>query len=99
MRVHLRAKFEVSSIILTSFRQGWGWGGSFTPPNSKQTPKKPTRIRVKVNSVILKHELWSCLLPRKILLTENCIARSLLQNNNSNNNDKKFFLTNVLYLY
>ena len=28
MCVYLRAKFQVSSIILTSFRQG----GSFTPP-------------------------------------------------------------------
>ena len=32
MGVHLRAKFEASSIILTSFRR---------------TPKKPTLIRVK----------------------------------------------------
>ena len=43
MGVYLRAKFEVSSIILTSFRQG----GNFTPlPTSKRTPKKPTQIRV-----------------------------------------------------
>ena len=33
MDVYLRAKFEVSSIILTSFRQ--------------ESTKKPTRIRVK----------------------------------------------------
>ena len=46
MGVYLRAKFQVSSIILTGFRQG---GGNFTPPSpiSKQTPSKPTRIRVK----------------------------------------------------
>ena len=48
MGMYLRAKSEVSSIILTSFRQG---RGSFTlPPHpltSKRTPKKPTQIRVK----------------------------------------------------
>ena len=52
MSVYIRAKFEVSSIILTDFRQG-----IFTPPPpnrtplthpSKQTPKKPTQIRVKI---------------------------------------------------
>ena len=40
MCVYLRAKSEVSSIILTSFRQGEGV--------SKTNPKKPTRIRVKI---------------------------------------------------
>ena len=45
--MYLRAKFEVSSIILTSFRQ-WGGGDSnFIPPTLKQIPKKPTQIRVK----------------------------------------------------
>ena len=48
MRVYLRAKFEVSNIILTSFIQG---GGNFTPspppPYLKRTPKKPTQISVK----------------------------------------------------
>ena len=45
MGVYLRAKFEVSRIILTGFRQG----GNFTPPHptSKRTLKKPTQIRVK----------------------------------------------------
>ena len=43
MGVHLRAKFEVSSIILTSFRQG---GVILHPPTSKRTSKKPTQIRV-----------------------------------------------------
>ena len=36
-----------------------------------------------INSVILKHELC-------VLLTENCIVKSLSQNNN--NDDKKLFL-------
>ena len=54
MGVYLRAKFEVSSIILTSFRLERGWG-DFTPPHyppasSKRTPKKPTQIRVKWKS-------------------------------------------------
>ena len=50
MDLYLRAKFAVSSIILTSFRRGGGGGGAnFTPPSptSKRTPKKPTQIRVK----------------------------------------------------
>ena len=48
MGVYLQAKFQVSSIILPSFRQGGG-GGNFTPPpvTSKQTTKKPTQIKVK----------------------------------------------------
>ena len=39
-----------SSIILTSFRQEGGGGGAsnFIPPTLKQTPKKPTQIRVKL---------------------------------------------------
>ena len=49
--VYLHAKFKVSSIIPTSFRQegggiGWG-GGDFTPPISKRTTEEPTQIRVK----------------------------------------------------
>ena len=54
---YLRAKFEVSSMILTSFRQEGG--EEFNPPpihpphthtlTSKRTPKKPTQIRVKVS--------------------------------------------------
>ena len=46
--VYLCAKFQVSSLILTSFKlQGEGRGGEFSPPpTSKRTPKKPTRTRV-----------------------------------------------------
>ena len=46
MGVYLRAKFEVSSVILTGFRRG---GGNFTPhplPPQNQTPKKLIQIRV-----------------------------------------------------
>ena len=42
MSVYLRAKFQVSSITLMSFRLG-----VILPPTSKRTPKKPTQIRVK----------------------------------------------------
>ena len=51
MYVYLRAKFEVSSIILTRFQQGGG-GGNFNhplPPTSKETYKKPTQIGVNSN--------------------------------------------------
>ena len=43
MGVYLCAKFEVSSIILTGFRQSV----ILSLPTSKRTPKKPTQIRVK----------------------------------------------------
>ena len=42
MILYLRAKFEVPSIILPSFRQG-----VILLPTSKRTPKKPAQIRVK----------------------------------------------------
>ena len=42
MEVYLSAKFEVSSIILTGFRDV---EGDFTPPPPKK--KKPTQIRAK----------------------------------------------------
>ena len=47
MCMYLRTKFEVSTIILTRFKQG---GSNFTntpSPTSKQTSKNPTQIRVK----------------------------------------------------
>ena len=40
--VYLRTKFQVSIIILTSFRQGV----ILSPHTSKRTPKKPTQIRI-----------------------------------------------------
>ena len=57
MRVYLRTKFQVSSIILTSFRQGEGGGRreilpvpppSNTSKHTKRTPKTPTQIRVQL---------------------------------------------------
>ena len=47
MGVYLRAKFEHSSIVLTSFSKG---GGVILPPSptSKRTPKKPIQIRANI---------------------------------------------------
>ena len=45
MSVYLRAKFEVSSITLMSFRLGRIILPP--PPTSNRTPKKPTQIKVK----------------------------------------------------
>ena len=50
MSVYLRAKFQVSSITLTSFRLGV----ILPPPTSKRTPKKPTQIRVKCSVGLVK---------------------------------------------
>ena len=48
MLVYLRTKFQISSIILTSFRQrGRGDGGNFTP-TVKRTPKRPTLTRIDI---------------------------------------------------
>ena len=58
MSVYLRAKFEVSSIILTRFRKGVILPPPLHPSpffTSKRTPKKPTQIRVTfINGVELK---------------------------------------------
>ena len=62
MDVYLRVKFEVYSIILTSFRQGVILPHPPPPPETwKQTPKKPTQIRVKVRKCTVK-----CILIEKI---------------------------------
>ena len=46
MGLYLRVKFEVPSIILTSFRQG---GGNFTLPLPQNEPlKSPPRLGLKV---------------------------------------------------
>ena len=47
MRVYLPAKFQVSGIILTSFKQGEVILPHPPPPISRRTPKKPTQISVK----------------------------------------------------
>ena len=54
MGAHVRAKFKVSSIILTSFRQGVILPPT-TPRTSKRNLKKPTRIRTKTELFSHKH--------------------------------------------
>ena len=47
MCVYLCAKFEVSSLILTSFGQGWVGVGEFYPPPQNEPLKSPPRLRLK----------------------------------------------------
>ena len=56
MRVYLRAKFQVFSVILPSFRRGGGGGGVILhpPATSKRTPKKTTRISLKHQNIYVK---------------------------------------------
>ena len=59
MCVSLRAKFEVSSLILTSFRHGDG-GSNFTSYIKKRTPKKQIRVN-KIVSVLERYFGFKCL--------------------------------------
>ena len=59
MCMNLRAKCEVSSRILTSFRQGWYFSPLTPPLLSKRSPKKPTQIRInreKIKNVVNSFE-------------------------------------------
>ena len=47
MSVYLRAKFEVSSIILTSFRHG----GIVPPPPQNEPLKSPPRLGLKFKEI------------------------------------------------
>ena len=62
MCVYLRTKFQVSSMILTSFRQGVILHPpTTTTTTSKRTPKKSTQIRVKrrlSQTVFFKNKLY-----------------------------------------
>ena len=51
MCVYLRTKFQVSGIILTSFRQGGGGNFTLLPP-SKRTPKKTIRNESKTKKIL-----------------------------------------------
>ena len=46
MGAYLRAKFEISSIVLTGFRKDWGRGGNSCPlPQPQNEPlKSPPRL-------------------------------------------------------
>ena len=90
MGMYLRAKFEVSSLILTSFRQGGG-GGVILPTSPtilKRTPKKPTQIRVKAstetNSYRINLWIYTRILEKDFLVAEpwkdvECNYKFLLQ--------------------
>ena len=52
MGVYLRAKFEVSSIILTGFRQGGGDNFTLPPPQNKPL-KSPPRLGLRNSYVNL----------------------------------------------
>ena len=54
MCAYFHTKFQVFSMILTSFRQEEEGNFTHTPCNTKKTPKKPALIRIKQNSYILK---------------------------------------------
>ena len=67
MGLYLRAKFEVSSIILTSFRLGRE-GGDFTPPLSpqKEPLKSPPRLGLSGKLILGLKYLGQILLPFKV---------------------------------
>ena len=56
MCVYLREKFEVSSIFLTSFRQGVGVGegGNYTPPPQNETIKSLSRLGLRDRQFSIK---------------------------------------------
>ena len=57
MCVYLRAKFEVSSITLTSFRQE----GNFTPPPAQNQPlKSPPRLGLKLFDLSFNELTYDC---------------------------------------
>ena len=57
MYVYLRAKFDVSSIILTSFRHGGKWGGEGGVILPKNDPlKSPPRLELNQQELVLIHQ-------------------------------------------
>ena len=57
MRVYLRTKFQVSSVILTSFRQGVNLPP--TPPPQNKPLKSPPRLVLKKRSVISQRRCFA----------------------------------------
>ena len=59
MCVYLYTKFQVSNIILTSFRQGGKFppSPSSLPPSPQKNTKKPTQIRVKLLTTFSKSSI------------------------------------------
>ena len=69
MNVCLRTKFQVPSIILTSFRQA-GEGGGIIPPPTPQNrpPKSPPRLGLKgVDITETEEHSRNCYLKKSIL--------------------------------
>ena len=69
MGVYLRAKFEISSIILTSFRLGRG-GGDFTSPTQNETLKSPPRLGLSGKTILGLKYLGQILLSFKVKVKE-----------------------------
>ena len=99
MCVYLRVKFEVSSITLTSFRQG----GNFTLHHLKTNPSKPTQIRVQYSTIAAKGR-------REIKVNENMVLNAPLKtlsfnsfivnenmNDNNQDSDCKFFHESLFF--
>ena len=63
MAVYLPTKFQVSSITLTSFRQGEGVILPLPPLTPKRTSKKATQIRVKIDPLQLFLKSYKFLIP------------------------------------
>ena len=68
MSVYLRAKFEISSIILTSFRLGRG--GDFTSPTQNETLKSPPRLGLSGKTILGLKYLGQILLSFKVKVKE-----------------------------
>ena len=69
MGVYLRAKFEVSSIILTSFRLGRGVILPHPPPQN-ETLKSPPRLGLSGKAILGLKYLGQILLPFKVKVKE-----------------------------
>ena len=67
MGAYLRAKFEVSSIILTSFRLGRGPGSS---PPQNETLKSPPRLGLSGKAILGLKYFGQILLPFKVKVKE-----------------------------
>ena len=88
MCVYLRTKFQVSSVILTSLRQG-----VILPPShtAKRTPKKSTFIRVKRNYKVLMSKSPCFLLNENTNFNKN-MTESKMENPTHSFRDKNFVL-------
>ena len=94
---YLQTKFQVSRIILTSFRQG-----AILPPNPKGTPKKPTQILGCAHWVISSRAFeTSDILVRKIAKVKIIMLLNFLKSHNflkTYSNNIIFFLI-ILRIY